>query len=73
MKFYLAPTFDLRSTFPDKITSQQEKQSVETVYDSFTLALMSKRKFNLRASIIIFNPDKINNRFFSSSSSFSMN
>ncbi len=56
-------TFDLLSTFPDEAKYQQENPSVETVYDSFTLALMSKRKFDLRASIIIFNSDKINNRF----------
>jgi len=58
------PTFDLLSTFPGEIKYQQENPSVETVYDSFTLALMSKRKFDLRASIIIFNSDKINNRSF---------
>ena len=54
----LAPMFDLRSTFPD----HQEDQSVEPVYDSFTFALMSQRKFDLRASIIIYNPDKLNHR-----------
>lgn len=51
-------TFDLRSTFQ----CQQNDHNEEIIYDSFTLALMSKRTFDLRATIIIFNPDKINNR-----------
>ena len=54
----LVSTFDLRSTFPD----HEEIESVEPVYDSFTFALMFKRKFDLRASIIIYNSDKFNNR-----------
>jgi len=56
---YSSSTFDLLSTFSDNANNH----SVETVYDSFTLALMSKRIFDLRASIIIYNPDKINNRY----------
>lgn len=54
--------FDLRSAFPD--------QPKELVYDSFTSALLTQRKFDLRATIIIYNPDKINHRYFSSSTRF---
>jgi hypothetical protein len=61
--FFLAPAFNLLSTFPSHAKYQQENHSIDTVYDSFTFALMSKRIFNLRASIIIYNPDKINNRY----------
>ncbi|CAF3392964.1 unnamed protein product [Rotaria sp. Silwood1] len=59
----LTPTFDLLSTFPNDAKHQEQTHSVETIYDSFTLALMSKRKFDLRATIIIYDPDKINNRY----------
>ncbi|CAF4827348.1 unnamed protein product, partial [Rotaria magnacalcarata] len=55
--------FDLLSTFPRDDKSQQQTYAVETVYDSFALALMSKRKFDLRATIIIFDPDQNNNRY----------
>lgn len=60
---FLVRDFDLRSTFPDSDSRQITDRSIEPVYDSFTLALMSKRKFDLRASIIIYNPDKINHRY----------
>ncbi|CAF3533760.1 unnamed protein product [Rotaria sordida] len=59
----LAPTFDLLSTFPNDAKHQQQTHSIENIYDSFTLALMSKRKFDLRATIIIYDPDIINNRY----------
>ncbi|CAF2099622.1 unnamed protein product [Rotaria magnacalcarata] len=59
----IASTFDLLSTFPRDDKSQQQTYAVETVYDSFALALMSKRKFDLRATIIIFDPDQNNNRY----------
>ena len=59
---FLVRVFDLSSTFPDYDRRQTIEDSIEPIYDSFTLALMSKRKFDLRASIIIYNPDKINNR-----------
>ncbi|CAF4342432.1 unnamed protein product [Rotaria socialis] len=61
--FFPAPIFDLISTFPRDDKSQQPTYAVETVYDSFTLALMSKRKFDLRATIIIFDSDQNNNRY----------
>lgn len=57
-------TFDLRSTFSDNSKSQPQTNSFEIVYDSFALALMSKRKFDLRATIIIFNSDPVNNRYY---------
>lgn len=58
-----ASNFDLRSTFPGDAKYQKSNVSVDTVYDSFTLALMSKRKFDLRATIIIYEADRINNRY----------
>lgn len=56
--------FDLLSTFPRTDHFQLAHQrSSDIIYDSFTLALMSKRIFDLRASIIIYNPDKRTDRY----------
>ncbi|CAF0732702.1 unnamed protein product [Adineta steineri] len=60
----LTPSFDLRKTFPDNNNEhQQTMSSVENVYESFTLALMTKKIFDLYATIIIFESDNINNKY----------
>jgi len=51
--------FDLLSTFPDSDV-KHEKDSI--IYESFTNALMTQKRFNLRASIIIYENDQINNQ-----------
>jgi len=53
----ISTEFDLLSTFSPR------KHSDDIVYDSFTLALMSKRVFDLRATIIVFNSDRIHHRY----------
>jgi len=70
---FLVSSFDLLSTFPDDAKYQQKIPSVETVYESFTLALMSKRKFDLRASIIIYESDKMNNKYLLFNETFPLN
>jgi hypothetical protein len=66
---FLVSSFDLLSTFPDN----EKLPSVETIYESFTLALMSKRKFDLRASIIIYESDKMNNKYLLFNETFPRN
>ncbi|CAF1028429.1 unnamed protein product [Adineta ricciae] len=55
--------FDLQSTFPSASAQQKPISSVEQVYQSFTLALMSTRKFDLYGTIIIFEFDEKNNKY----------
>ncbi|UJR36699.1 hypothetical protein I4U23_029416 [Adineta vaga] len=59
----LISSFDLQSSFPNDNNQQQMISSVEQVYESFTLALMTKRKFDLYGTIIIFESDEINNKY----------
>lgn len=59
---FLAAPFDLLSTFPDARSPQPKPSSVEPVYESFTLALMTRRKFDLCCTIIIFESDDRNRR-----------
>jgi hypothetical protein len=55
----LAPSFDLLATFSSANNNEQHDQAIELVYQSFTLALMTKRKFDLHGTIIIYQTDQM--------------